>query len=292
MKEGIVIKALNSYYYIQSGDEENEITRCKIRGRFKKDRFSLCVGDRVKFTDEGTGDGTIEEIMARRSLLKRPLAANVDQVIITFAAKNPDLSALLIDRFIALSEYSNLSAVLCINKCDLADEARLDEFLARYKSIGYPVIKISALQETNISELKSVLKDKISVVTGPSGAGKSTLINAVEKTLSLETGEVSEKLGRGCHTTRVSKLLPLTGGGYIVDTPGFSFVEFNEMDKRELSGCFVEFAADKCRFSSCLHDKEAHCYVKECVAQGKIHKERYESYLHILNEINNRKRGF
>lgn len=290
-QSGVVIKTLNSYYYIQCGED---VVRCKIRGRFKKERFSLCVGDYVKFTHQANGDSIVEEILPRRSLLKRPLVANIDQVIVTFAAKEPDLSALLIDRFLVLAEYSNLNVALCINKCDLADCPKLDEFLERYRVIGYPVIMVSAQEKININQIKDILHNKISVITGPSGAGKSTLLNTVEETLALPTGEVSEKLGRGRHTTRVAQLLPLNCGGYVVDTPGFSFTEFTDMDKRDLSSCFVEFATEGgCKFNSCLHDREQYCAVKDGVASGVIHPERYESYLHILNEITIKgKKGF
>ncbi len=290
-QRGVIIKALSGYYYIKSGAET---TRCKLRGRFKKNAFSLCVGDEVFFhtSDEGS-DGVIEQILPRRSLLKRPLAANIDQVIVTFAAKKPDLSALLLDRFLVLAQYCSLNAVLCINKCDLAEKSEVDAFLQRYLAIGYRAVETSAQEGKNIGALRELLKDKISVFAGPSGAGKSTLLNAVEATLTQKTGSVSDKLGRGRHTTRVAELFPLGFGGYVIDTPGFSFTEFNEMEKRELGGCFVEFsAAGICKFSSCLHDREIGCAVKAAVADGRIHEERYASYLHILQELHDRKKMF
>lgn len=291
MLKGIVVKAYNSYYYIQSG---SKIVTCHLRGRFKKERFSLIVGDEVVYTLTGPEKGIIEEILPRRSLLKRPMVANVDQVVLTFAAVNPDISSSLIDRFLVIAEFSELEIILCINKIDLADTEVLAELIERYRQIGYKVLSIAAKFGTGIEQLYAQLHDKISVFAGPSGAGKSTLLNAIQPGLGLTIGEVSQKIGRGKHTTRFAELLPFEGGGFVVDTPGFSFTEFKDMEETHLMDYFPEIAplAPKCKFNTCVHYKEPQCAVKQAVAEGFIHADRYQSYLEILSEIRENKKGY
>lgn len=290
MLSGIVIKAYNSYYYVQTADK---IAMCTLRGRFKKERFSLLVGDKVEYTATGIDKGVIEEILPRRSMLKRPMVANVDQVILTFAAASPDINIALVDRFLVLAELSSLKIVLCINKTDLASSDELSKIAALYTHIGYPVILLSAKNGTGIDELRFVLNDQISVFAGPSGVGKSTILNNIEPGLQLVTGTVSEKIGRGKHTTRFAQLLSLTAGGFVVDTPGFSLTEFSDINENELMHCFMDFAEfiPKCKFSSCLHFKEPQCAVKHAVLENAISQQRYDSYLEILTEIKANKKG-
>lgn len=291
MQRGIVIKAYNSYYYVQT---DEKMYMCTLRGRFKKERFSLIVGDEVDYSVISPEKGVIEAILPRRTLLRRPAVANVDQVVITFAAVNPDINPVLVDRFLVLAELSDLSVILCINKIDLADMGELASLLELYRSIGYRVLAVSARGGTGIAELHKEMFDKITVFAGPSGAGKSTLLNVMEPGLELVTGEVSEKIGRGKHTTRFAQLLPLSAGGYLVDTPGFSFTEFDGVTEEEVAGCFREFSefAPQCKFSSCLHAKEPQCAVKQAVAQNRITQQRYTSYLELLEEIQANKKGY
>ncbi|CQR74569.1 Putative ribosome biogenesis GTPase RsgA [Sporomusa ovata DSM 2662] len=291
MLNGIVVKAYNSYYYIQSG---SKIVTCHLRGRFKRGRFSLIVGDEVAYTLTGPEKGIIEEILPRRSLLKRPMVANVDQVVLTFAAVNPDISSSLVDRFLVIAEFSELEIILCINKIDLADTEVLAELVERYQRIGYKVLSIAAKLGTGIEQLYAQLHNKISVFAGPSGAGKSTILNAIQPGLGLTTGEVSQKIGRGKHTTRFAELLPFEGGGFVVDTPGFSFTEFKDMEETHLMDYFPEISplASKCKFNTCIHYKEPQCAVKQAVAEGFIHADRYQSYLEILSEIRENKKGY
>ena len=291
MLNGIVVKAYNSYYYIQSG---SRIVTCNLRGRFKKGRFSLIVGDEVTYTLTGPEKGIIEEILPRRSMLKRPMVANIDQVVVTFAAVNPDINPSLVDRFLVIAEFSELEIILCINKIDLADTEVLAKLVERYKQIGYKVLTIAAKLGTGIEQLHTQLHGKITVFAGPSGAGKSTILNAIQPGLELTTGEVSHKIGRGKHTTRFAELLPFEGGGFVVDTPGFSFTEFNDMEENHLMDYFPEIfpIAPKCKFSTCIHYKEPQCAVKQAVAEGLIHAERYQSYLEILTEIRENKKGY
>ncbi len=292
MLSGIVVKNYNSYYYVQTADK---VTMCTLRGRFKKERYSLIVGDKVEYEIVGTDKGIIEQILPRRTVLKRPMVANVDQVILTFAAVSPNINPVLIDRFLILAELSALDIVICINKIDLADSLALTPIVELYRSIGYPVMLVSAKAGSGITQLHSMLFDRITAFSGPSGAGKSTILNVIEPGLSLVTGEVSKKIGRGKHTTRFAELLPLSGGGaFVVDTPGFSFTEFNDMTEKELMYCFPEIAAvtPNCKFSTCLHLKEPQCAVKQAVAEGRIQEPRYQSYLEVMAEIKENKKGF
>lgn len=291
MLKGIVVKAYNSYYYVQAG---SRIVTCSLRGRFKKERFSLLVGDEVTYTITGPDKGVIEEILPRRSMLKRPMVANVDQVVLTFAAVNPNINTTLVDKFLVIAEFSELEIILCINKIDLSNTESIAELAGLYEQIGYKVLTVSARQGIGIDVLRSLLFDKISVFAGPSGAGKSTILNAVQPGLELMTGDVSHKIGRGKHTTRFAELMPVSGGGFVVDTPGFSFTEFNDIEEAHLMDYFPDIArlAPTCKFSSCLHHREPQCAVKQAVANGLIRQERYQSYIEILTEIRESRKDY
>ena len=281
---GVVIRATSGFYFVQTSAR---IVSCKLRGRMKQIRYSVCVGDRVAYSFSGEDTGTIEEVLARDSFLKRPEVANVNQAILTFAANQPRIDFGLLDRFLVLAELSEIPPIICVNKIDMADPEELRPFLAVYEKIGYPVLQVSAKSGQGIQTLQQLLYDKVSVFAGPSGVGKSSLLNAVEPGLSLVTGELSLKIGRGKHTTRCAELLPLSGGGFVVDTPGFSFTEFVEMAPDDLRFQYREFR-DKlagCHFSSCLHHKEPKCAIKQAVLTGEIADWRYESYMELLNEI-------
>ncbi|EAX48598.1 ribosome small subunit-dependent GTPase A [Thermosinus carboxydivorans Nor1] len=291
MLRGVVVKAYNSYYYVQTGDK---LTMCTLRGRFKKERFSLLVGDEVEYLPLDEGKGVIETILPRRSMLKRPMVANVDQVILTFAAASPDPSFVIIDRFLILAELSQLNAQICLNKIDLADAAEIGQIVDLYRKIGYSVLETSVKTGQGIDELRRQLYGRITVFAGPSGVGKSSLLNAVEPGLSLVTGEISIKIGRGKHTTRFAELLPLAGGGFVVDTPGFSFTEFADIVPTELARAFPEIAAaaPACKFNTCLHHKEPQCAVKQAVTDGCIAASRYASYLEVLSEVQENRKGY
>ena len=291
MQHGVILRTYNSFYYVKTN---NKVIMCTLRGRFKKERFSLLVGDEVEYDITENDKGIIEKILPRRSMLQRPMIANIDQVIITFAAVSPDINTVLVDRFLVLAEMSNLDIVICINKVDLADSVELQPILELYRNIGYPVITLSAKMGIGINELRNVLFGKISVFAGPSGAGKSTILNNIEEGLTLVTGQVSEKIGRGKHTTRFAELLPISSGGFVVDTPGFSFTEFDNVKKNELMYYFPEIAAvaNECKFNTCLHLKEPQCAVKQLVIEGRIHEQRYNSYTEIMAEIQDKKKGF
>jgi ribosome biogenesis GTPase len=291
MLSGVVVKTYSSYYYVQSGDK---VTTCTLRGRFKKERFSLLVGDEVVYSATGEDKGVIEEITPRRSMLKRPMVANVEQVVLTFAAVNPDINTALMDRFLVLAESSGLEIVLCINKIDLADISELTPSIEIYRSIGYPLILTSVKTGGGIDELREKLFDRITVFAGPSGAGKSSLLNAIQPGLALVTGEVSHKIGRGKHTTRYAELMSLAGGGFVVDTPGFSLTEFSDVSESDLAHFFPDIiaVAPGCKFTTCLHLREPQCAIKQAVTDGHIARERYKSYLDVLQEIRENKKGY
>lgn len=281
---GTVEKATSGFYYVRNGIH---LVACKVRGRLKQQRYSVCVGDRVSYRISGEKEGQIEAVLPRLSFLKRPEVANVDQAVLTFAANHPQVDFNLLDRFLVLTELSEIPAVICINKIDLIDPAELEEKLKVYQIMGYPVLTVSARMGWGIDALRRQLFGKVSVFAGPSGVGKSSLLNGVEAGLSLVTGELSPKIGRGKHTTRCAELLPLSGGGYVVDTPGFSLTEFVEMTPEALRFYFRDFKdllAD-CHFASCIHHKEPQCAVKNAVMSGRIASWRYDSYLGLLAEI-------
>lgn len=283
--QGRVIKAYNSFFYVQVADE---VIACKLRGKFKKTRKSLGVlpGDEVIIERLDDGSGVIEQQLPRQSLLKRPAVANITQVVLTFAAAQPDLHPLLLNRFLVMAEWSKIpKIVICINKIDLY-EGDAAKFLQDYEAIGYPVVRVSAKANENIDALRAVLQGEITVFAGPSGVGKSSLLNCVDEGLKLQTGRVSEKIKRGRHTTRVAELLPYAGG-FIVDTPGFSALELPEVDLQDLPAYFPEFRPylDDCRFAPCSHTHEPDCAVKQAVAAGKITQERYDAYVNIYEEI-------
>lgn len=281
---GIIIKAYNGYYYVK---ENNNLIACKLRGRLKKTKFSLGVGDKVEYSLLEENNGIIEEILPRTTLLQRPLVANVDQVILTFAAIHPNINFDLLDKFLVLAEKSDLNILICINKVDLVDLEELKKKLSNYYNIGYKIILVSAQTSYNIQSLKHELEGKISVFAGPSGVGKSSILNSISPNLKLTTGELSEKIARGKHTTRYAELLSLEENTFVVDTPGFSFTEFEHISESELPYYFPEFNnfIGKCKFNTCIHDKEPNCAIKEGVTEGLITTERYNSYLQILNEI-------
>ncbi|MDD6563326.1 MAG: ribosome small subunit-dependent GTPase A [Veillonellaceae bacterium] len=287
-----VIKMYNGFYYLQVAGQE-ELLSCRLRGRIKRNKGAVVTGDYVEYQMLEDGTGVIESCLPRRTLLKRPAVANIDQVLITFAARQPDLNQLLLNRFLVLAEWSGIpEIVICINKCDLLEE-KVD-FLQDYVQAGYKLLMVSAQEGQGIQELKNLLTGRVTVFAGPSGVGKSSLLNAVDSNLELATGKISDKIKRGKHTTRAACLLPLPEGGTVVDTPGFSAAELENIDKAQLAHYFPEFRPyiEKCYYNTCTHSHEPDCAVKEAVAAGVICQARYEAYLNILQTINERKKAY
>lgn len=283
METGRVLKFYNSFFYVQT---DTELLTCRLRGKLKRDRrgvSAVCPGDLVELTKLADGTGVLERPLARRNLLRRPAVANIDQVILTFAAAEPDLHPLLLNRFLVLAEWSGIpSVIICVNKMDLAAE---QDVLSCYENY-YPVLRVSAERGEGMELLRERLAGKVTVFAGPSGVGKSSVLNALHAGLSLATGAVSEKIRRGRHTTRVAELLPFAGG-FLVDTPGFSSMELADIDPAELSACFPDFQPylGHCRFSPCTHSHEPDCAVKAALEAGEILRERYDAYCAILDEI-------
>ena len=287
MINGKIIKGIGGFYYV---DTEKGLYECRARGIFRKNKITPLVGDRVSISvvDEENKKGVVEEIEKRDTELVRPPIANVDKALIVFAIKNPAPNLSLLDRFIVLAEKENLEIVIVFTKVDLdADGELLEELKSIYEVSGYKVIPVSNKLKLNIDKIKEELKENTVVFAGPSGVGKSSLLNEVDKNFELKTGEVSDKIKRGKHTTRHAELLKLECGGMVADTPGFSSLTLDDIDESELKEYFIEFDKyDDCRFGSrCIHENEPSCAVKEAVENGEISKKRYESYIQLLNEI-------
>ena len=294
MINGKIIKGIGGFYYV---DTENGLYECRARGIFRKNKITPLVGDRVSISvvDEENKKGVVEEIEERDTELVRPPIANVDKALIVFAIKNPAPNLSLLDRFIVLAEKENLEIVIVFTKVDLdADGELLEELKSIYEVSGYKVIPVSNKLKLNIDKIKEELKENTVVFAGPSGVGKSSLLNEVDKNFELKTGEVSDKIKRGKHTTRHAELLKLECGGMVADTPGFSSLTLDDIDESELKEYFIEFDKyDECRFGSrCIHENEPSCAVKEAVENGDISKKRYESYIQLLNEIRSGKRRY
>ncbi len=292
MLQGKIIKGIGGFYYV---DTENGVYECRARGIFRKDKITPLVGDRVKMSivDEESKKGVVEEIDKRDTELIRPPIANVDKALIVFAVKNPKPHLSLLDRFIVLAEKENLEIVIVLTKADLDDDNTLEKITSIYELSGYKVIPVSNKTKLNINAIKEELKDSVVVFAGPSGVGKSSLLNEIDENFKLQTGEVSDKIKRGKHTTRHAELLKLECGGMVADTPGFSSLTLDDIDENELKEYFIEFEEhDECKFGSrCIHENEPSCAVKEAVENGKISKKRYDSYIQLLNEIRQSKMG-
>ncbi len=291
MLEGIIIKGIGGFYYVET---EKGIYECRARGLFREEKITPLVGDKVLIrVSEEDNTGYIEKIYDRISQLTRPPVANVTQAIIVMSINNPDINFWLLDRFLVMAEYEKLNVEICINKIDLSTTEEISLIEDIYGKAGYSILKTSTKTDEGILELTEVLKNNITVFAGPSGVGKSSLLNKVDPNLKLVTGEVSKKTTRGKHTTRHVELMELDSNSYVLDTPGFSSLnlDFIQSDV-ELARYFKEIYeySNKCKFISCLHYKEPSCEVKRQVDEGNISSIRYENYLYFLDEIKNIRR--
>ena len=293
MIEGRIIKGIGGFYYV---DTDNGLYECRARGIFRKNKITPLVGDFVKISvvDEENKKGVVEEIAERETELVRPPIANVNKALIVFAVKNPTPHLSLLDRFIVLAERENLEIVIILTKIDLDDDNTFEKIKNIYEPCGYKVIGVSNLEKKNIDKVKEELRDNTVVFAGPSGVGKSSLLNEIDKNFKLKTGDVSDKIKRGKHTTRHAELFELEFGGMVADTPGFSSLTLDDIEDVDLKDYFIEFDNyDDCKFGSrCIHQNEPNCAVKEAVENREIPKERYESYIQLLNEIRQGKRRY
>ena len=288
-ERGRILKVYNNVLHVAA---EDAVILCKLRGRVKKGRsdMGLVPGDLVALERISPEEGVIERVEERTNLLQRPRVANLTQIVINVAAASPDPHPLVVSRFLVLAELSGVKKIiLCVNKMDLCTGDPVT-FLAAYETAGYPVLRVSAEQGAGLAELRERLAGEITVFAGPSGAGKSSLLNALDPTLALATGVISEKIGRGRHTTRRAELLPFMGG-YVVDTPGFTQQELTELAPEDLTHCFPDFVHyTGCRFSPCSHSHEPDCAVKAAVEAEALSRERYDSYIALLNELRTKKK--
>ncbi len=280
MLSGIIVKALSGFYYVSTAEG---VIECKARGRFRMDGTSPLVGDRVNCSVSSTGKGMIDSVLERRNWFIRPSVANVDALVFVAANTNPVTDPFLIDRVSVIAAEADCRLVVCINKIDI-DPA--DELYSIFTKAGFTVIRTSARTGEGIDELKQVLCGMVCAFTGNSGVGKSSILNAIVPELRIETGEVSEKLGRGRHTTRHVELYDIGDDTFIADTPGFASFEVEMMNiipKEELQHDFIDFAPyiGKCRFNDCAHLKEPGCAVTAAVSSGEISRSRYASYTRL-----------
>ena len=295
--QGTVLRAQSGFFWVQT---DAGVLECTLRGRLKKERQSsdiAVIGDLVEVKQVSPTTGAIEAVEPRRTKLARRAAgakgiwsedvliANLDQVLLVFACASPDFHPRMLDRYLALTESSELETVIVANKVDLVGAEHARELFGEYERIGYPVIYTSTRQGTGIAELQARLGGRISVVTGKSGVGKSSLLNVVQPGLGLATSEISDVVDKGRHTTRVAELiaLDLPGGGYVADTPGIRELGLWQFPLDELDWCFREFRPflNECYFSSCTHTHEPDCAVRAAMAAGQISEERYQSYMRL-----------
>lgn len=290
--QGKIIKGIAGFYYVHV--VESGVYECKAKGVFRKEKIKPLVGDNVEIEilDEAEKTGNIVEILPRKNELIRPAVANIDQALVVFAVTEPEPHFNLLDRFLVMMESKEIPVVLCFNKKDIAAQPELQRLEEIYRACGYQVIFTSALKQENVESIGSVLKGKTTAIAGPSGVGKSSLINLLQSDVQMETGSISKKIARGKHTTRHSELITIDENSYIMDTPGFSSLYVNDFEKGELKYYFREFAPYEgtCRFNGCDHVHEPGCAVKEALEQGKIHPVRYEDYLEMYRELQEKKR--
>lgn len=283
MPLGVVMKGIGGFYYIKS--PYHGIVECKARGIFRKDDITPLPGDKVSFSivDTDKNTGLIEEILPRTSELVRPAVANVTQLVVVVAIKSPQPDFLLLDKMLITASIKDIKPVILINKIDKSTEEDVEKVKKVYGNTGYKMFFLSAKTHEGFDELMDILKDKITVFAGQSGVGKSTILNRLAGSVLMETGEVSDKIERGRHTTRHAELFELPNGGLVVDTPGFSSFELAGVELNDLELHYPEFESHlgRCRFNGCSHINEPDCVVKEAVVNGDIDNERYERFVHF-----------
>ena len=273
--QGQIIKIISDLHIVAS---DGKTYPCKCRGIFRKEHITPLVGDYVLFSKE---KNLIEKVLPRKNEFFRPKVSNIDQAFLITSLVHPDFSLNLLDKLITLMEINQVEPIICITKEDITDDNQkklIYDILEYYRNIGYNVIS-----NGDLDNIKELIENKTSVFTGQTGAGKSTLLNKLHPEWNLETGEVSMALGRGRHTTRVVELFELFGGK-VMDTPGFSALDFKGISKEKIKNAFIEFDEYPCPFKDCSHTKEAECAVKKAVSANNIMKSRYENYLNFIGE--------
>lgn len=282
--QGIIIKSLAGFYYVEA---DGQVYQTRARGNFRKKGQTPYVGDFVDFSAEDQSEGYILKIHERKNSLVRPPIVNIDQAVVIMSAKEPDFNANLLDRFLVLLEQKTIEPLIYISKLDLVeDRSQLDAYKAIYEKIGYPFLY-------SLEELLPHLDKKVTVFMGQTGVGKSTLLNRIAPDLALETGQISDSLGRGRHTTRAVSFYNVNGGK-IADTPGFSSLDYEVKESELLNDCFPELAevSQGCKFRTCTHTHEPTCAVKLALETGQVAQSRYENYLQFLSEIEQTRETF
>lgn len=282
--EGVILKALSGFYYVDGGD--GHLVACRGRGKFRHQKLTPLVGDRVSFTPLEGENGILDAILPRKNQFQRPAVANIDQLVVVASGAIPVTDPFLIDRVVSIAEGRDCDSIIVLNKCDL-DVA--EELYQTYVQAGFTTLRVSAETGEGIAELSHLIAGKVSAFTGNSGVGKSSILNALQPDFRIQVGEVSDKLGRGRHTTRHVELFRLDNGAIVADTPGFSSFDTEEMELRrpeELEHTFREFEPylGKCRFTGCAHVKEKGCAVLEAVKAGLIPKSRHASYVRLYEQ--------
>lgn len=280
---GLILQGIGGVYTVETAEG---LYTCRPRGIFRREGMTPMPGDRVGLSRQAEGVGTLETIEPRKNVLVRPPVANLDCLVVVISPVDPSPNLPVIDRMTALAIHHGIAPVIVVNKTDLADT---QELVRIYRSAGFPVFSVSALS-SDLDELRSFLRGRVCAFTGNSGVGKSSLLNRLMPELGLETGEISRKLGRGRHTTRAVRLYPTEGGGYLADTPGFSFIDLDRVGwlaAGELETLFPEFSPylGKCRFVGCAHTGEKGCAVREAEEEGHIAPSRYENYVSLYREL-------
>lgn len=290
--QGKIVKGIAGFYYVQT--EEDGIYECKAKGIFRKEKMKPLVGDNVEIsvTDEEKKNGNVDQILPRKNTLIRPAVANIDQVLVIFAAARPKPNLNLLDRFLVSMEMQGVPAVICFNKQDMVEEEEKERLAHIYEKSGCQVLFTCARKQEGIDQVLEILKEKTTAVAGPSGVGKSSIVNLLAPEAQMETGEISKKIDRGKHTTRHSEILPVGHHTFICDTPGFSSLAVWDMEKEELKECFEEFVPyeGQCRFQGCTHTHEPGCAVKQALEAGQISRERYQNYLEMYTELKEKRR--
>jgi ribosome biogenesis GTPase len=296
--QGKIIKAISGFYYVRVLKTDDGVDKgvfeCKAKGIFRKEAKKPLVGDQVEFDvlDEETRKGNIIKVFPRKNQLIRPAVANVDQALVFFALKFPNPNFNLLDRFLIMMERLNLPILLCFNKEDLVSEEEKEEVRKIYEPCKYQMFFCSAKNEDGLGPIKKQLSGKISALAGPSGAGKSTFVNTLQEHHVQETGDISRKIKRGKNTTRHTNLIEIDQDSYIIDTPGFSSLEVEKIEKEELTNYYPEFLfhESKCKFAGCAHINEPICGIKSAVEDGEISEVRYQNYLLLYNEIKEKRK--
>lgn len=290
---GKIIKGIAGFYSVHVPGKG--VYECKARGILRKHKIRPLIGDNVEVAqvDETKKAGNVSTILERTNHLTRPTVANLDQVMIVFAVHRPVPNFHLLDRFLVMAEANNIDALICFNKTDLVPGEQVQDMLKRYQKTGYQVLPTSSAAGRGIDELKASLYGKTTVFAGPSGVGKSSLLNLIQDDVVLETGKVSEKYGRGKHTTRHVELFCFHDDSYVVDTPGFSSLIMDEVGADQLKYCFSEFATYEpyCKFNGCNHLNEPQCGIKKAVTDGNIAESRYQSYTQLMEELHGNRKG-